>query len=146
MRFTVYDLGDKGRRLTVEWATWRATLELLHRDHVIDKPDLNRLVWRLGGIGSSIPQAQATKIADHLKKRVIPTLSPGEVVHVDGEPEFDAVTGGTTFGPVQVAGASGDLRLEWLEQFAEFCSRCKGLGALQEGAEHHRPPHKPSSA
>jgi hypothetical protein len=140
MRFIVYDLGDKTHRLSVEWTNWRATLELLHRHQVIDKPDLNRLVWRLGGAGTSIPQDQAAAIANYLETRLIPTLGPGDVLHVEGETEFDAVTGGTTFGPMR-SGTTVGLRLDWLEAFAQLCRTCRGLGALEEGVEQTRGSH-----
>jgi hypothetical protein len=135
MRFIVYDLGDNRHRLSVDWTTWRATLELLNRHGVIDKPGLNRLVWRLGGAGTSIPQTLAAAIADYLKTRLIPTLEPGHLVHVDGATEFDAVTDGTTFGRVHTSSTGVGLQLEWLEDFAELCGTCRGLGALQEGVE-----------
>jgi len=125
MRIIVYDLGDKQHRLQVDWTTWRATLELLSRDKVVEKSELNRLVWRYGGAGTSIPESEARTIAEYLGRRLV----PGEDVRVDGAIEFDGTKGALLFrDPGGVW-----LRSDWLEEFAVFCRTSQGIGAVGEG-------------
>jgi hypothetical protein len=139
MQVMLYDLRDSRHRLVVGWRTWQATLELLHRHDVLGKDELNRLVWRLGGSGTSIGENEARAIADYLGTQ----RAPGEDVWVDGDIEFDAVTGGTTiFHPISLpwgdrgpARPSRRVRLksDWLDQLTLFCRTSKGIGAIQEG-------------
>jgi hypothetical protein len=139
MRVVLYDLGNRQHSLSVDWLAWRATLELLSRDGVLDKSELNRLIWRFGGAGTSIPENETRAIADYLAGRPV----PGEDVRVDGEIEFDAVPEGAVRfsaddvpwnpAPARVSGVL--LRADWLEEFKVFCRTSQGMGAVQEGVE-----------
>lgn len=139
MRVVLYDLGNRQHHLCVEWTTWRATLELLNRDRVLEKSELNRLVWRFGGAGTSIPSNEVKAIAEYLHARLV----PGEDVRLDGQLEFDVPPEGALrfsaddfpWSPAPTSTRGVWLRSDWLEEFRVFCCTSQGIGAVQEGVE-----------
>lgn len=143
MRFILYDRQDHARQLIADATTWRATLGVLHQSDVLTKEQANRLVWLLGGEGTSIGEAEAKLIGDYLTMYLLPQLESSESVSARPEDfEFEDVTDGTmNLGLMTtLSGMSPTSRRpvrisrEWLTSLAELCSGSAGLGAISESA------------
>jgi hypothetical protein len=121
-------------------AQWRATLQLLHRDGVLTGEQANRLSWRLGGSGTSIPLITCRVVARHLRTAVVPTLADEGGVRVeDRSVDFDdEATPGTILLGIRPVGVFDGTRRstlltnEWLEELATFFFECDGAGAIEE--------------
>lgn len=154
MRFILYDVRDRARRMLVDAERWRATLAVLHPSDILTKQEANRLVWLLGGTGTSIGESETKLIADYLTMYLLPQLKPGE--SVDARPEdfeFEEVTDGT-INLSLVETLSGKplthrrlvrLSRDWLASLAHLCDGSAGLAAISEAAGvkwPERPPDK----
>ena len=143
MRFILYDVRDQTRRVLVDGEEWRATLAVLHQSDVLTKPQANRLVWLLGGTGTSIGETETKLIADYLTMYLLPQLKPGEGVTAQPEDfEFEEVTDGTIelslvetlSGKPSTRRRPVHLSREWLASLAQLCAGSTGLGAVSENA------------
>ena len=152
MRFILYDVRDHRRQVLVDGDQWRATLAILHQSDVLTKQQANRLVWLLGGTGTSIGESETKLIADYLTMYLLPQLQPGESVTAQPEDfEFEEVTDGT-INLSLVETLSGKpprrrrpvhLSREWLSSLAHLCAGSTGLGAISEHARAPWPGRAP---
>ena len=78
MRFTLWDLDDMTRNLSVDVREWRGILEILYRDGALEQSSALRLIWRLGGEGTAISQEETRGIAHHIEAAILPGLPPGQ--------------------------------------------------------------------
>ena len=139
MRFILYDVRDPTRCVLVEGERWRATLAVLHQSDVLTKEQANRLVWLLGGPGTSIGESETKLIADYLTMYLLPQLEPGESVTAQPDDfEFEEVTDGTIVpmlsGNPRSRRRPVRLSREWLASLAQLCAGSTRLAAISENA------------
>jgi len=143
MQWALYDTADPRRRLLTDPSQWRALLQFLCDQGIIDDSRAGRLVWYLGGEGTSISASEAHAIAAYIQSVLLPSLSPTEGLRVPaGRIWFDAVTTPTLPpGLPTLEAKDAVLAYRWVESFGELCAQCTGLGVILEGI-----PSRPTRA
>ena len=140
MRLLVHDSAGVHKPLVVDADSWRALLQHLV-DFGLDVSAADRLVWYLGGEGASIGPAEAKRIADLVRRVVLPAVPQGSSLILPATGIWFDHSADDTLPPLSFLepGASprpkAVLSRMWLEQFAELCSACSGLDVLAEGIE-----------
>jgi hypothetical protein len=146
MRFVLYDVRDPTRRVLVESEKWRATLAVLHQSSVLTKEQANRLVWLLGGPGTSIGESETKLIADYLTIYLLPQLEPEDSVTAQPDDfEFEEVTDGTMTGWGRSGRRAVRLSREWLASLAQLCAGSTRLAAISESATARWPQRNQST-
>jgi hypothetical protein len=147
LRFILYDVRDHSRQLTTDATEWRATLAVLYQADVLTKDQANRLMWLLGGEGTSVGENEAKLIGDYLTTYLLPQVRRGEPVAVDPRDfEFEEVTDGTMQLGISSVGYAAGLSTQWLTALAQLCARSGGLGAISESARVAWPGREPDRA
>ena len=130
----VYDVAAPARCLAVNVQPWRALLEHLVA-HGLDRRAANRLVWYLGGEGTSVDSAVARTIAAMVSGVILPTMPHGSGLVLPALfAGFDHTVDDTPIF-VREMSAEATLSRSWLEQFADLCTSSSGMGVLARDLE-----------
>lgn len=124
MGFIISDLGDSNRTLAVNFWNWRPTVEIIRSAALIDEERLQQLHEQCSFVRVDLTEARA--IAKVLRETVLPSISPGSRLLLDGS---------VTPAPDDFVFHREDHELHenysatqaWLTEFTEFCEVCSGF-------------------
>jgi hypothetical protein len=123
MGVSLDDLGHARHSLDCNGWNWRPTIEILRSTGLFDQDRLDHMGYNAG---AEVSQEEARAIADFLDRNVLPSLSEGERILLDG-----SVTGapddGTFYRDPAEAFKNYAVEAEWLRKFSAFCRECFGF-------------------
>lgn len=124
MSFTLIDQGQENFEFTASVWQWKAAVELLRSYDIVSEGTLRQMAYNATGVKVSMDDAAA--IASKVRNETLPKMGVGKRM----------------FGDLTITDAPDDMTLhrdsdeqwknysvthEWLEDFADFCERCKGF-------------------
>lgn len=126
MGFTIIDLTDEKKGLSVNFWNWHPTVELVRTIGVMDTERIELMHQQCAG--AVITEDEARQIARGLQQGVLARLQAGERVRLDlsttSEPDDGTLHRGAD------ADKNYGATREWLTQFAQFCMECRGFRVL----------------
>ncbi len=126
MGFTIIDLADKQKGLSVNFWNWHPTVELVRTIGVVDTERIELMHQQCAG--AVITEHEARQIARGLQDGVLARLQAGERVRLDLSTTAESDDG--TLHRVPDADKNYSATCEWLTQFAQFCMECRGFRVL----------------
>ncbi len=126
MGFTIIDLEDQQKGLSVNFWNWRPTVELVRTLGVVDAERIELMHEQC--LGVIITEAEARQIARGLQQGVLAGLEAGDRVRLDLSTTSDADDG--TLHRDADSDKNYHATREWLTKFAQFCNECRGFRVL----------------
>jgi hypothetical protein len=124
MGFDITDLANPERTVSVNFWNWRPTVEIIREAGLLDVQRLDGLHQQFSGTRITTDEARA--IASHLRAIVLPSLTSGARVLIDGTSTTEPDDGTFHRDPSEVDRNYSASR-SWLEMFATFCESCSGF-------------------
>ena len=124
MSFTLHDLGSEKFEFNANVWNWKAALEIIKSLDIVSQGKIRQMGYN--ATGTKVDAGEAHAIAEAIRKTILPKLPPE----------------GRMFADLRITDEPDDITLhrdddeqwknysvtrEWLEEFAEFCTRSKGF-------------------
>lgn len=124
MSFTLIDQGSENFELTASVWQWKAALEMIRSLDVLSEGSLRQMTYNATGVKVSIDDAH--EIGERVRSEILPKVPAGYRMFADlsvtGDPDDK-----TLHRDDDEQWKNYSVSHEWLEEFAEFCSRSKGF-------------------
>lgn len=124
MSFTLLDLGSENFEFRANVWNWKTALEIIKSLDIISEGKVRQMNYNATGISVSLEEAH--KIAEEIREKVLPKMSPGSRIFSDlsiTETKDD----GTLYRDEDEQWRNYSADYEWLMEFSEFCLRSKGF-------------------
>jgi hypothetical protein len=124
MSFTIIDMGSEGFELTANVWTWKPTLEIIRSFNYVNERTLNGMASN--GTGVKMSQDDANAIGEKIRDVILPQLAPNK--RMFGNLTItDKPDDGTMYRDADEQWKNYSASCKWLEEFSEFCIKCKGF-------------------
>jgi hypothetical protein len=124
MSFTIIDMGSEGFELTANVWTWKPTLEIIRSFNYVNERTLNGMASN--GTGVKMSQDDANAIGEKIRDVILPQLVPNKRMF-GNLTVTDKPDDGTMYRDADEQWKNYSASCKWLEEFSEFCIKCKGF-------------------
>jgi len=125
MSFTITDTGSPNNEVRTNVWNWKPTLEIIRAIGAVDEPRLKQMQYN--ATGTSVSQDEAEEIGAAVRARYLSKLAPHQRIRLDLSVTDEPDDGTLYSGDDKEAWKNYGATYAWLEEFAAFCSSCKGF-------------------
>ena len=124
MSFTLIDLKSRNNEFPASVWNWRVAVAVIRDLNIVDEFQTKRMLETASGI--KIEESAAREIGRRIREDLLPKLSPNKRIFEDLS-ITDEPDDGTFYGHGEDNWKNFSAGYRWLEDFADFCSRCEGF-------------------
>ena len=124
MSFTLIDQGSENFEFKSSVWSWKAAIEIIKSLDVVSEGKVRQMAYNATGV--SVDQIEANEIGKRLKEEVMPKVGDGMRMFADLS-VTEAPDDGTIYRDEDEKYKNYSVDREWLNEFSDFCSRCKGF-------------------
>jgi hypothetical protein len=125
MSFTFTDSGSPNNEVRTNVWNWKPTLEIIRDLDVINDMGVKQLQYNATGF--TVSQDEALMLGNGIKSRYLSKMTPKSRVRTDLSITDEPDDGTLYRGDDSEAWKNYGATYGWLEEFSDFCLKCKGF-------------------
>ena len=125
MSFTFIDSGSPNNEIHTNVWNWKPTLEIIKDLDVIGEARVRQMGYNATGF--SVSQEEAGQLGKGIREKYLSKMTPQHRVRTDLSITDEPDDGTLYRGDDSQAWKNYSATYAWLEEFADFCLKCKGF-------------------
>jgi hypothetical protein len=125
MSFTFIDSGSPNNEIRTNVWNWKPTLEIIRDLDVIGEQGVRQMQYNATGF--SVSEDEAQMLAGGIRTKYLSKMTPKHRVMTDLSISDEPDDGTLRRGDDSEAWKNYGATFAWLDEFCDFCMRCKGF-------------------